>query len=78
MNNVTDEQIVELLDEIYEIGLAKPDEQIAAVRAFTDRVAEVERERCARLVDGNYGWVGENREYVDDLGEAILGRCAII
>jgi len=31
---ITDEQIGELLDEVYEIGLAKPDEQIEAVRQW--------------------------------------------
>ena len=32
-----------------------------------------ERERCAALVDGNYGWRQDTNAYCDNLADAIRG-----
>ena len=41
-----------------------------AVTALPQAVRN-DRERCAKLVTGNYGWRADTREYCDDLGDML-------
>lgn len=39
--------------------------------------AKLVAEECAKLVGENYGWIGKEREYADNLGEAIRAKFGI-